>query len=122
MGASPRALRVIAIGMAACCGSACSSDKLIPDCTPDPSPTLLIDTTSLPLGVVTTEGACTPVHCAAAEGSGCRLWVGDITSIRGLDHCTIVLTLPSGRRLSKSVETIGNQCGAPTVTRVTFVL
>ena len=93
----------LAISVAACVG-ACSDAPLI-DCSGD-SPTLQIDTSSFPLGVVTTEGECTQVHCTAPEGNGCLRWVGERTGVNQIARCKIVLSLPDGQ--SKVLEVSGS--------------
>lgn len=108
----------LAIGVAASVG-ACSDD-LLPDCKRDPAPTLQIDTSSFPLGVVTTQGACTQVHCAEPNGNGCRLWEGELTSVNAIDRCEILLSLPDGQRQTRQVVGSG-QCGAPLRQRVVFL-
>jgi hypothetical protein len=55
-----------------------------------------------------------------SEGGGCSLWEGEITSLRASDTCTIVLSLPDGRRLTK-VAYGSSICGIQDRTPVTFV-
>jgi hypothetical protein len=116
-----RSIAAITLSLAATGGAACSSNYDGPGYCPDPSvPSLRVDTSAAPLGTVTTQGACSEVHCATSEGSGCSLWEGEITSLSELDTCTIVLTLPDGRRLTK-VAHRSLTCGIQDRTPVTFV-
>jgi hypothetical protein len=89
------------------------------NCTPDPSPTLQIDTSSFQSGTVVTRGACTQVHCGATVGSGCRLWQGDMTSKDPSDRCEVFLSLDDGRTLSRLVGATP-KCGAPQLKSATF--
>ena len=115
-----RLIAILAPFLAATGGAACSSNHVDGNC-PDPSlPSLRVDTSAAPLGTVTTQGACTEVHCATSEGGGCSLWEGEVTSLSELDTCMIVLTLPDGRRLTKVIHG-SSTCGAPNKTLVTFV-
>ena len=89
------------------------------NCTPDPSPTLQIDTSSFQTGTVVTRGACTQVHCGAPVGSGCRLWQGEMTSKDPNDRCEIFLSPDDGRTLNREVGATP-KCGAPQTKSVTF--
>ena len=124
MGGSVHAARSVAgvtLFLAATGGAACSSNHDSGPSCPDPSvPSLRVDTSAAPLGTVTTQGACTEVRCATSEGGGCSLWEGEITSLSELDTCTIVLTLPDGRRLTK-VAHGSSICGIQDRTPVIFV-
>jgi hypothetical protein len=54
---------------------------------------LVVKTTRDPSGTVTTDGACTPVHCTAPLGppsTGCTEWRGEMTSTNPKDSCAIV--------------------------------
>jgi hypothetical protein len=116
-----RSVAAVTFFLAAAGPAACSSNYDSGPSCPDPSlPSLRIDTSAAPLGTVTTQGACTEVHCATAEGRGCSLWEGKITSLSELDTCTIVLTLPDGRRLTK-VAHGSSTCGIQDRTPVVFV-
>ena len=92
-------LGVVMIGATAL-GAACSdggSYDVESGCKPYSRLRVFVPPESV-LGVVTTQGACTDVQCAAPDGSGCRLWEGEMTSENTADRCLVVLTLPDGRR------------------------
>jgi hypothetical protein len=55
-----------------------------------------------------------------SEGGGCSLWEGEVTSLRVPDTCTIVLTMPDGRRLTKVIHG-SSICGTQDRTPVIFV-
>lgn len=111
------AARALAIAVLVSVGGCTSGPDS--NCKPDPPPSLHIDTSAIPLGVVTTEGACTQPRCTEPVGSGCTHWVGDMTSTFEDDHCTVILDAPDGRRLTRFVVA-HSVCGAPPTARLTF--
>lgn len=115
-----RSIAALTVFLGATGGAACSTDSGIsPDCKPDPSPTLQINSQAFEAGVVTTAGACSEVRCSAPVGNGCRLWEGEMTSQDTRDHCQIFLELDDGRRMSREVQATP-KCGGPQTKRVTF--
>ena len=100
---------IVVVGSAAGCSNKFEDGAA--NCKPDPSPTLNIDTSSFPLGVVRTKGACTQVTCSAPIATGCGSWVGDMTSKNG-ERCEVFFDLGDRRHLYRELAA-SSWCAAP---------
>ena len=118
----------------------CSSAPVVGSCTPDPSPTLIVDTSEVPTGILTSSGACTPMTCAQSGTVGnCSRWVGDFDESSAEYMCLLQLDIPDGTRLEQTAvrgtiaprplefrsnshckSRLHNQRGAGMVERTTF--